>query len=334
MQQIAELAGVSRMAVSLALRNSPKLARTTIARIRAIADELGYRPNPMVSALMTQLRYSNHAPKQSTIAYVTAHPTKDGWRASGPFLEFFEGAKRRAESFGYEIEEWWLGESGMSPERLSEILYARNIYGLVVAPMPPGGGEIHLEWEHFAAVTIGWSMSGPTLHRASNDQYGSISLALRELAKLGYQRIGMAITAENDERVKRNWSAGMLVHQAQLAPENRVPALLTGDDFSGAFAEWFGRHRPDAVVSLDGDALKVLGELGVRAPEEVGFAHLALSAEDRAWAGINQNSELVGAAAIDLLDGQLRCNERNLPEYPRTLLIPGGWVAGPTVRKS
>lgn len=333
MQLIAERAGVSRMAVSLALRNSPKISRATTERIRAIAAEVGYRPNPLVSALMTQLRHTKHTSRQSTLAYVTAHPTRDGWRIPGPFLEFFSGAKKRAESLGYEIEEWWLADPAMSEERFSEILYARNIHGLVLGPMPPGGRGAHLAWSRFAAVTIGYSMREPTLHRASNDQYGSMTCALRELSSLGYQRIGMAIPAESDERVKRNWSAGMLVHQAQTAPENRVPLLLTRGNFGPQFAEWFREHRPDAVVGLDANALEVFAQLGVRVPEDVGFAHLALSDDDCEWAGINQRSELVGAAAIDLLDGQLRRNERDIPQFPHTLVIPGEWVAGPTVRR-
>ena len=100
MQQIADVVGCSRMAVSLALRNSPKISPATIARIRKVAEELGYRPNPMVSALMTQLRHGRTVKRPTTIAYVTAYPTEDGWRQPGLFTEFHTGAKKRAEAQG------------------------------------------------------------------------------------------------------------------------------------------------------------------------------------------------------------------------------------------
>lgn len=45
-----------------------------------------------------------------------------------------------------------------------------------------------------------------------------------------------------------------------------------------------------------------------------------------------QNSKWVGAARIDLIDAQLRRNERGVPQFPKTLLIQGHWVPGPTVR--
>jgi DNA-binding LacI/PurR family transcriptional regulator len=170
------------------------------------------------------------------------------------------------------------------------------------------------------------------MHRASNDQYGTIKVALRELTKLGYKRIGMAMPAESDERVKRNWSAGMLVYQDQIPPEDRVPSLLSTASFSKAFAEWYQRHRPQAVLSLAWQVLAILHDLKLRVPEDVAFAHLALTASDRDSAGVNQNSELVGASALELVDAQLRRNERGVPEFWKTLLVPGHWVDGPTVR--
>lgn len=48
---VARLAGVSRGLVSLALADSPKVAESTKARIRAIADELGYSRNFGAAAL-------------------------------------------------------------------------------------------------------------------------------------------------------------------------------------------------------------------------------------------------------------------------------------------
>ena len=177
-------------------------------------------------------------------------------------------------------------------------------------------------------------MTGPSIHRASNDQYSTITLALRELTKLGYKRIGMAMPAESDERVKRNWSAGMLVYQQQIPEADRVPSLLSTGSFSHSFEDWFREHQPEAVLSLAWQVLKVLKEMKLRVPEDVGFAHLALTASDHDCAGVNQNSEVVGAAAVDLVDAQLRRNERGIPEFSKTLLVPGQWVAGPTVRGS
>ncbi len=331
MQQIADRAGVSRMAVSLALRNSPNISPPTIARIRKIAEELGYRPNPLVAALMTQLHRGRAVRNATALAYVTSHSTADGWRRSAPFVEYFEGSHRRAEELGYVLEEWWLHRPGMTGQRLSHILYTRNIHGLLLAPMPAGGAEMHLDWAKFASATIGHSLAGPCIHRASADQYGAITLALRELTSLGCERIGLAITRESDERTNHAWSAGMLVHQAAIAARQRVPLLLTDGAFASSFVPWFTRHRPHVVLSLSEECLPLLEKLGARVPRDVGFAQLALTADAGHLAGVNLNFRLVGAGAIDLLDAQLRYNQRGLPLHQKTVLIPGTWVPGTTV---
>jgi DNA-binding LacI/PurR family transcriptional regulator len=51
MDDVAARAGVSRAAVSLALRNSPKVSGTRRAQILQVAAELGYRPNVNASRL-------------------------------------------------------------------------------------------------------------------------------------------------------------------------------------------------------------------------------------------------------------------------------------------
>ena len=332
MQQIADVVGCSRMAVSLALRNSPKISAATIARIRKVADELGYRPNPMVSALMTQLRHSRTVKRPTTIGYVTAYPTEDGWRQPGLFTEFHTGAKKRAEALGYTLEEYWLRRPGLSEKRFCDVLFTRNVLGLVIAPLPSGGGTLALDWPRFATAAIGYSVTSPNIHRASNDQYSTIRLAVAELTRLGYRRIGLAMPRDGDERVKHNWSAGMLVEQSMIPAERRVPLLLADGPFEDAFAAWFSRCRPDAVLTQSWQCGRALKELGVRVPEDVGIANLGVTAGEAEWAGMNQNAELVGAAALDLVDAQLRRNECGIPAQQQTLVIPGHWVAGPTVR--
>lgn len=332
MQMIADRANVSRMAVSLALRNSPKISAATRKRIHDIAEELGYRPNPLVSALMTQLRDVRRAPQQTTLAYLTAHPTADGWRRPGPFVEFFEGAKSRAEALGYTLEEWWAAQPGMSLQRLSEILYNRNIHGLLVAPLPAGGGTLEVDWTRFAAATIGFSLAEPQIPRASNDQYQSITVALQELTRLGYRRIGLAITDDEDMRVQRKWSAGFLVYQQDIPAKQRVPSLRSAGSFPAAFVEWFRKHEPDAILSQEPQCIEYLSRLGCEVPRDCGFAHLALTDGDTRLAGIHQNGRIVGASMIDLVDGQLRRNERGVPSASKIVLVQGRWVPGPTVR--
>ena len=52
MQDVADAAQVHRTTVSLALRRDPRIPTATRERVERHAAKLGYRANPLVSALM------------------------------------------------------------------------------------------------------------------------------------------------------------------------------------------------------------------------------------------------------------------------------------------
>ncbi len=50
------------------------------------------------------------------------------------------------------------------------------------------------------------------------------------------------------------------------------------------------------------------------------------------YAGIRQGWKQVGGAMVDALVAQMNRNEYGIPAVPKTILIPGTWVDGATVR--
>jgi len=64
LRDIAEEAGVSRMTVSLALRDTARIPPATRQRVREIADRLGYRPDPRVRRAMAAIAQSRHGGRQ------------------------------------------------------------------------------------------------------------------------------------------------------------------------------------------------------------------------------------------------------------------------------
>ncbi len=69
-KNVAEVAGFHVTTVSLALKNSPRLPPETREKIQRVARELGYQPDPMLSAL-TIYRRKVHKPYfQGTLAWL------------------------------------------------------------------------------------------------------------------------------------------------------------------------------------------------------------------------------------------------------------------------
>ena len=71
-RDVARAAGVAPATASLALRNCPRLRKTTCAKVQRAAKKLGYRPNAVVSQLLAQLRASRTPKYQATLGLINA----------------------------------------------------------------------------------------------------------------------------------------------------------------------------------------------------------------------------------------------------------------------
>lgn len=331
---IAKKAGVSVMTVSRALRNQENISPETQKRIQKIADDLGYRPNPLVSALMTYRRAARPVKAHLNLAFITNFTTRDGWKAEKLYDEFFQGVMDSADRHGYGVETFWMREPGLTSERLTQILETRSIHGLIIAPLPTAHGHLHLDWNRFSAGTFGYSLTSPMLHRAANHQFRSMRHAMRELRRLGYRRLGLTLPASLNERVDRQWVASFLVEQLRYPANERVPIFVVDDsDWTFEhFREWCHKNQPDVVISHEDVVLDWFKSLKVRVPEDIGFVHLNCPDKSGHFAGIYQNGAEIGVACADMVIAMINRNERGVPELPRSVLIDGTWVEGQTVR--
>lgn len=128
-RDVARALGVSHTTVSMALRNDPRILPATRQKVNQAAVRLGYRSDPIVSELMAQLRASRARSNEVPLAFLTAWPTRDGWRKVMDHVDFFKGALARATELGYGLDEFWLREPGMTPQRMTSILRTRGIRG-------------------------------------------------------------------------------------------------------------------------------------------------------------------------------------------------------------
>src|SRR4051812_24271306 len=74
LRDIAGAANVSVMTVSLALRGNPRIPLPTRDRVKRLAQQLGYQPDPELSRLMKHLRVSRMTRGRVGIALVDFYP--------------------------------------------------------------------------------------------------------------------------------------------------------------------------------------------------------------------------------------------------------------------
>lgn len=334
-QDIARKAGVSLMTVSLAMRNSPRISEATRTRVQRIAIDLGYTADPRISEMMNYLRARRTSKDQPVLALVNAREAPLARLQAAHALAVARSATEQAQRQGYRLEEFWLGQPGMTERRLSDVLEARGIRGIVLLPLPPGRQQVNLRWNRFAAVSTCYLSYAIGLHQISTNRQHYIEVALRELRRLGYRRVGLAIDHDMDVRSHHQTLGHYLWDQSQLPAADRVRELYAATLEIEGLRRWLDDQRPDVVVSPRNHVHGLLTKLGYRMPRDLGFASLAASARDvSGLTGVDERSEMVGVAAIDFLIAMLQRGEFGIPKIRQFVMIEASWIAGRTVRKA
>ncbi len=330
LETIARRLKVSKVTVSLGLRGSRRISEEMRAKIARVADELGYKPNPMVSALMVSLRAKRRTGSSYNLCFLTAFPTRDGWRSIPVFPRYHAGARARAAELGYGLEEHWMGEAAHSGARMSTILETRGIPGVLIAPLPEHGHRLGLDWSRFSTVALGWSFNEVPTHHIANSGFHSINTALAACRDRGFTRIGFAIPQIVDDKTEHIWLSTYLGFLARHPKLKKLAPLVIDEFEREPFLAWHERQRPEVIVTTHVPILAWLKQAGVRVPQDVAYVYLDYTPERGDFAGINQQPEKVGAAAVDLLVEQINQNRRGIPETPKSVLIEGVWRDGPT----
>jgi len=338
MKMIADRAGVSVSAVSLALRNDPQIAAGTRERIQRIAREMGYVQNPVLGQLMSELRAGRVDGPRRTIGLLNAHPHRPRLveHVSLPFVG--DGCRRRAEAAGYRCEEFWLHEPGLDAPALNHRLAEKGIRGVIV--VGARGDEAVFErfattWAAHACVVVGFRPARVELSSCGPDWFHLVREAVRRVVDLGYRRPGLVV----DERLARaadgRLLAGLWAGLEAVPGAHRVEpwqAVEAARKDQNLFALWLQRECPDVILTPHRREVEQwLTDLGRRIPDDIGVVVLDRQRNAEGWACMDLHGEHLGALAVDLLTNALAHGEIGVPRVPRTASVSPKWIPGDSV---
>ena len=330
LRDIAEIAKVSHVTVSLALRKDPRITMQTRERIEEIARQIGYRPDPALSALMIYRRGAKPSQYKATLAWVSS---KNRPEVANEFpFDIYRGVKERCDELGYHLDTFRLADMDMRFDRLSKILNARNIQGVLFAPREHANEHISVkgfEWDKFSAISFGFSLVSPKLDVVISAQFRAARLAVRKLRSLGYRRIGYLANQDFNERTDRNFLGGYQSEMSRFSPADAIPALTPSwEHYATEFKEWYYRYKPDVIIApSSGDVLSPLPTEEVR---HCGLAVLDLPEIPSQYAGICQNYRIVGQMGVDEVIAMIHAGRRGIPSTPKRVLVEGFWLDGPS----
>lgn len=332
LQDIAERAGVSRNTVSCALRNHPSIPEKTRERIRRVAQEMGYRPNPLVSALMESRRSRRMPASTANLAFLHNFGRPEAWRIRRYCVEIFAGAEARAAELGFTLSPAWC-EPGFSPAALTRTLRNRGVVGVILPPLSSYSVPPALEWDAFAATAIGPSLKSPRLHVVGTLFLNLLPIAVKGLHELGYRRIGVCLSPRSNERFDFAWEGGYAIAKRHFLRSKNALYLWNSDALPApGFVEWMKEHRIEAlIVAGTVGVAQQLSEMGLRVPEDCALVDL-LDDSGRV-ATVHREHEAIGRTAVDVTVNQLLRNERGVPAIRQMIYIDGVFDPRNTVRR-
>jgi len=340
MDTIAKRVGVSRNAVSLALRNHPSISKKTRKKILRAAEKLGYQRNPAYGELMSQMRLKGYGSTQATLALFNANRNPAAFTEHPTIPQYVEGCRHRATQLGYPLDTFWLHRPDTTAERWIDILEARGIRGIIlIGFMTQNRLPEHLLplIDRFPSVVTGVRTRDPALSFACVDHHILALRAFEKALELGYRRPGLVLDRVIDDLVEHRFSAGYRCGQEHLPKKQRLHPFFDVEaaaDHPRLFEEWLNREQPDVIFTLYNVVRHWLDDLGISIPDDIGLIQYEWRKSRPEWAGMNQHNDMTGEASVDMLIGMIHRGESSISDFPRATLIGPSWVDGSTVRAS
>ena len=315
LKDVAQLAGVSRSAVSRTFTPGTSVAEATRQRVLEASAKLGYRPNVIARTLATK--------RSRMIAIVVSYLQNQFYPL------FVERSSQLLQRHGYHVLLFVSDGHETARPEVDELVLEMMQYqvdGIILASATLSSALA--KNCHIAGVPVvmfNRVAPVPGAHTVASDNVAGGRLAARALAEGGHKRIGF-IAGLEDSSTNRDREQGF---RDELARHGRrvfaraighynfeLAAQATRELFAGAKAD-----APDALfVANDHMAFAVIdtlrNDLGLRVPEDVaviGFDNVPQAA----WGGyqlttIEQDLDVMTDAAVKILINQLSNGDNRL----------------------
>lgn len=269
MRDVAQKAGVSIKTVSRVVNDQGEISEETRARILAVINELGYRPNMIARGLVTQ--------RTNTIGVVIADITNPY------FAAVVRGVQDAARRQGYQVMLCNTDEKQEEELRSLHSLAGQGADGIILFPGFYTGNNLTRFAEHFRPIVVINHVFGhPSVSTVMTKNYEGARMAVEYLIGKGHREIGMLagleVSPERGRRV-RGFCDALAAHGLPIREQRILPGLPTQESGYQNTLRLLAEAPQITALFAYNDlialgAMKACRQLGRHVPEEcavVGF---------------------------------------------------------------
>lgn len=260
---VARLAGVSQSAVSRVFTPGASASKAMADKVRAAAEQLGYRPDPLARAMITG--------RTRIVGLVVAYLENQFYPMA------LERLSRALQERGYHILVFMAENSTNKVAEVVQELIDYRVDGIITASVSLSNDlTARLASLGIPVVNFNRGQTDPRLTDVTSDNIAGARRATGFLIAAGHTRIAH-VTGWQGSSTGRDRAEGFrqAMDTAGLAPVAMIDGMYSRDTAAAVTREMFtGPDRPDAIfVGNDHMAFAVMDELrfglGLRVPEDV-----------------------------------------------------------------
>jgi transcriptional regulator with XRE-family HTH domain len=326
-KDLARELGLTEAAVSMALRNHPRIGEATRKKAQALAQARGYVVNPAFSRRGSQRQSKKGRPVMPLALVMQRNP-----RYAQGGQAYQREVRAVGAQLGYHVT-FHLHEEQVDARWLGKVFQERGVEAVLVGPIYHRRILEEFPWDRFSLAGCEAGHFAPPCHLAMPDVATAIADAVRLARERGYRRLAFAQIQEPITPVDAMDRLGPTAHFTTESKEFSFASRDFDVQDPRPFTDWMRRYCPDAVLGQTEMFYWWLKDGGWRVPQDMGYMNLRMDA-DRSTTGISGFEEdhlKVAQLACQLLNMEVRQFFRGPPEAPARMLVRMPWFEGQTL---
>jgi len=335
LSDIANELHLSVSTVSYALRGTGSVSAKTRERVRAVAERMGYRPDPLISATAAR-RFARRPTDHSLVAFLQNKP-------GGGRSIVFQQLEQASAAYGLQLTEHLVPDPDRQLAPLLRQLYQRGYSGLILGRTLEHGQLDDEAWSRFSVLRLAAYSDVSRFHRIAQSDPLNLRRLIEKAREKGYRRPGLVIHAQyasysHDDLLRvglvRFEGSALGVYGPPGLNEKALPCPLvldneTGRHWENIIPDWVKSHAPDCVLATHTGVYPDLKEMAYPG----GFAAEILTGIEqyRAFSGFGPELGSLNREILQRMDSLIRHRETGVPRFSVAQVVPSEWQDGGTL---